>query len=90
MKGPITVTQLGRKPGRSDSELCSFNPGFVALIFPEDIGDGIDPRPGWRQMSCAPSTPLEIQIIGELCARVMSSKYAALDISIMQPVLLLA
>lgn len=46
MKGPITVTQLGRKPGRSDSELCSFNPGFVALIFPEDIGDGIDPRPG--------------------------------------------
>lgn len=70
MKGPITVTQLGRKPGRSDSELCSFNPGFVALIFPEDIGDGIDPRPGWRQMSCAPSAPLEIQIIGGLCVRV--------------------
>ena len=45
MKGPITVTQLGLKPRRSDSELCSFHPGFVALIFPEDIGDGVDPRP---------------------------------------------
>ena len=49
MKWPITVTQLvaelGLKPKRLDSKLCFFNPGFAALLSPEDSGDGIYPRP---------------------------------------------
>ena len=44
MKGPVTVTELvaelGLKSKRLDSKLCFFNPGFPALLSPEDSGDG--------------------------------------------------